>query len=68
MPSSAILHIGYDFDNHELSVTFVTRKTYVYSDVPVAIYEEFLRAASKGQFFNAEIRDRYPYRRLARRA
>ena len=67
MPSTAIKAIGYDDTNGELSVTFVSGKTYRYYRVPRGIYLRFRRAASKGTFFNDHIRDRYDFA-LARAA
>jgi hypothetical protein len=69
MPSTAIRFISYDAAQRELFVTFVpTGKTYSYADVPEAVYRDFLAAPSRGQFFNTNIRDRYPYREIKRRA
>ena len=61
MPSTAIEAIGYDGATAELSVTFVSGKTYRYFRVPRGIYLRFRRAASKGTFFNDHIRDRYDF-------
>jgi hypothetical protein len=33
--------------------------TYTYYGVPKDVYERFLHASSKGQFFNDYIKDRY---------
>lgn len=60
--SSAILRIRYQPQGATLLVTFITGKTYAYDGVPAPIYDAFLAADSYGQFFNAHIRDRYPYR------
>jgi len=60
--SAAILRIRYQPKGETLLVTFVTGKTYAYDGVPAAIYDAFLAAESYGKFFNAHIRDRYPYR------
>ncbi|WP_245272656.1 KTSC domain-containing protein [Mesorhizobium sp. LNHC221B00] len=38
---------------------------YDYLDVAPATYAAFRKAYSKGRFFNAFIRDRYSYRRVA---
>jgi hypothetical protein len=66
MPSTAIRHISYDEEAHQLFVTFVpTGKTYVYFDVPHEVYEDFRAASSRGQFFNSHIRDNYDYREVA---
>ena len=60
--SSAILRIRYQPKGGTLLVTFTTGKTYAYDGVPASICDAFLAAESYGKFFNAHIRDRYPYR------
>src|SRR3982074_407208 len=64
MPSSVIGHIAYQESRSELTVTFVSGKTYAYGLVPKHIYDDFRRSAAKGNFFNAHSRDRYPARRM----
>jgi hypothetical protein len=59
--STAILRIGYDEAANALRITFATGNAYTYAGVPPGIYAEFLQASSKGVFFNANIRDRYPF-------
>lgn len=64
MPSTAIGRIAYHTADRELDVTFVgSGRTYTYMGVEPHVHEEFVRAPSKGRFFNARIRDRYPFRR-----
>ena len=63
MPSSAIDIIAFDENRSELTVTFTTGRTYVYGLVPKRIYDDFREALSKGNFFNAQVRDHYPMRR-----
>jgi molybdate transport system substrate-binding protein len=46
----------------ELDLTFATGATYTYFAVPARIYERLLAAGSKGAFFNAEIKDVFPFR------
>jgi hypothetical protein len=65
MPSTVIRFISYDEDTERLSVTFVTGRRYLYEGVPVGVFEDFLRAPSRGGFFNAEIRDHYDYEEIA---
>jgi hypothetical protein len=60
--SSAILRIWYEANDKTLLVTFVGGKTYAYEGVPAQLCRSFLAAESYGRFFNAHIRDRYPYR------
>ena len=66
MPSSVIEDYDYDADARELEITFVTGRVYVYSRVPEDVFEGFLAASSKGEFFNAHIRNDYPYREITR--
>ena len=59
--STAIQRIDYDAAARQLWVTFTGGNTYKYYDVPRAVYESFMRAESKGVFFNGYIRDRYDF-------
>jgi lysyl-tRNA synthetase class 2 len=65
MPSSVIRQFDYDPDHTALDVTFVSGRRYRYFQVPPMLAERFRRAASKGQFFNARIRNRFDYKELA---
>jgi hypothetical protein len=63
VPSTAIKQIAYLPDARELDVTFVgSNRTYTYFGVEPEVHEDFVHAMSKGQFFNARIRDRYEFR------
>lgn len=62
--SSSIAAVGYDAAEQTLWVRFVNGATYRYRDVPPATYEDFMRAESKGRYFNSEIRDLYQFDRL----
>ena len=66
MPSTAIRHVDYEAARRVLTVTFVTGRRYVYTEVPRQVFEAFVTAPSKGTFFNAEIRDAYAYEELER--
>lgn len=57
--SSAISFIEYITTERTLLITFKGGRTYSYFDVPLEVYEEFLRSASKGTYFNEIIRDKY---------
>ncbi|MCR6734557.1 MAG: KTSC domain-containing protein [Afipia sp.] len=59
--SSAIAYIDYNAAARELHVTFTSGRRYSYADVPAEVYFQFCRAASKGVFFNAMIRDHYAF-------
>lgn len=62
--STAIRTIDYDHERSKLFVRFESGARYVYVGVPVEVCRSFLDADSKGRFFQAEIRDQYPYNRL----
>ena len=62
--SSAISEIDYDAERAKLLVRFVSGEAYVYVGVPGEVHRSFCTAESKGRFFQARIRDRYPYNRL----
>ena len=62
--STAIHEIDYDADREKLFVRFVSGARYVYVGVPGEVSRSFEEADSKGGFFQAEIRDRYPFNRL----
>ena len=55
--SSAIAAIGYE--NGTLAVRFHYSGTYRHYGVPYDLFERFLRAGSKGAFYNYYIRGRY---------
>ena len=62
--SEAIRDISYDPQRAKLFVTFNDGDQYVYVGVPGEVHRSFVDADSKGRFFQAEIRDRYPYNRF----
>ncbi len=57
--SSNVEAIGYDPEHSQLYVQFKGGDTYVISDVPQEIYDEFLNAPSKGSFYNRSIKPIY---------
>jgi lysyl-tRNA synthetase class 2 len=61
MPSSVIRSFKYDRERRALVVTFVSGKIYLYGDVPQNVFDAMRTAKSKGQFFNAHIRDHYDF-------
>lgn len=68
MPSTAIKSIIYDPAARRMLVIFMTGRKYIYEDVPPDVHDAFQVAPSKGGFFNAEIRDRYAFHEVKRRA
>jgi KTSC domain-containing protein len=64
--SSAMFRLHYEEAARELDVTFTSGKTYTYFEVPKDVYQDFLTAASKGEFVNAHVKDRYRFAPRAR--
>ncbi|MGE3302747.1 MAG: KTSC domain-containing protein [Hyphomonadaceae bacterium] len=60
--SAVLRYARYDALRRELLVR-LTGGSYVYEGVPPEVYEALLTAPSKGAFYNAEIRDRFAYKR-----
>ncbi len=61
MTSSNVAEIGYDAPTMTLEVAFHDGSVYQYFDVPERVYQEFMRADSKGKFQNANIRYNFRY-------
>lgn len=65
--SSVIDAVGYA---RVLELRFDSGRIYQYYNVPEDVYQGMLAADSKGRYFNAHIRDKFPYQEvqhLARR-
>lgn len=54
--SSNIASISYDEEFNILRVKFHTGSIYDYDDVPMELYNKFLKSTSKGKFFHENIR------------
>jgi hypothetical protein len=64
MPSSVIRNFRYLPREKQLEIVFVTGRRYRYLAVPERIYAAMCQAFSKGEFFNAHIRDHFAFVRL----
>ena len=62
--SSNLHSVGYDLDSQTLEVEFNNGSVYQYSNVPQGEYDALMSADSKGTYFNANIRNRYPFTKL----
>lgn len=51
-------------DRRELQVTFTSSRTFVYSEVPQAMYDAYLASPSKSAFFSIAIRGRFQFHEL----
>jgi hypothetical protein len=62
--SRMIAAIGYDEASETLEVEFRSGAVYRYLGVAPDVYEDFRAAASSGAFFNAHIKDAYPFEQI----
>jgi KTSC domain len=62
--SSVLRSIKYDRNAKVLELRFVTGTTYRYADVPPEVHQRLMNAESRGAFFNANIKDAFPYRKV----
>lgn len=58
--SSALAQVAYDSQRAILHVEFRDGAVYQYLGVPLRIYQDLLRADSKGAYFNHHIRSSFP--------
>jgi hypothetical protein len=64
MPSSVIDTTYYDKEKQTLKVIFRSGAVYVYFDVPEEVYQQFMKARSKGTFLNLSIKGSYEFERV----
>ncbi len=63
--STSIASLGYSREHHVLEVEFrESGDVYRYFMVRPEVYEALVKAESVGRFFNAEIRDKNPSRKV----
>lgn len=61
--SSNIKTADYDRTKKELTMVFINRPrwTYTYKKVPITVWNKFIKAESKGQYFSGYIKDIYNF-------
>lgn len=64
MPSTVIKRFAYDQPAQALEIEFIGGRAYVYESVPEHVATGLRLAFAKGEYFNANIRDRYRFTRL----
>jgi KTSC domain len=62
--SSNIVSVGYDEISQTLEVEFKDGAVYQYYNVGHNIFDEFIKAPSKGQFLAFQIKNAFPYSRV----
>jgi lysyl-tRNA synthetase class 2 len=61
--SAVVKSFDYDSNKKILRVEFASGSVYKYHDIPESLYKELQNAPSKGQYFNAQIRDKFGFDR-----
>ena len=64
MPSTVIRRFSYRPETRALDIEFVSGRRYRYRRVPEGVAAGLRAAFSKGRFFNARIRDAFPFEEL----
>lgn len=62
--STALAAVAYDSDTRCLWLQFRDHAVYRYDDVPPAVVEGLIEAASKGSYFHRHIRGRFTHQRI----
>ncbi len=63
MPSTVIRSFRYLADRRALEITFRSGRVYAYLDVPLDVAKAMRASGSKGEFFNAHVRDVFAFER-----
>ena len=61
LKSTSLQSAAYHHQLALLELTFIGGAVYQYLHVPATIYEELLKAESKGAYFNCRIRNRFAF-------
>lgn len=68
LDSTALAWVRYLEQDRILQVGLRSGREYEYSEVPSGVYRELLAAQSKGQYYNANIRNDFPCQEIRRYA
>ena len=61
--SSVISVIGYNKEQSQLKIVFVSGLVYIYYKVPEEMYEQMKASSSKGTYFNEHIKGNFLFTR-----
>ncbi|WP_068080580.1 KTSC domain-containing protein [Polycladidibacter stylochi] len=62
--SSNLASVGYEEETSVLEVEFNSGRIYQYYDVPQKTHEELIGADSVGRYFNAHVRNSFPFQEM----
>jgi lysyl-tRNA synthetase class 2 len=61
MPSTVIRSFAYDASSRRLHIVFQSGRRYTYEEVPPETFAALKSSSSKGEFFNAHIRNNFSF-------
>jgi len=64
LQSTSLKAVTYQDQSAHLELEFRSGAIYRYSAVPALVYQELLRAESKGRYFNQHIRNRFTHAQI----
>ncbi len=62
--SRDIRSVGYDPATSTLEIEFNSGGVYQYEGVPELVHDALMSAGSKGSYFHADIKGRYPFKKV----
>lgn len=68
MPSTVIRSFQYDAGSRKLLIVFQSGRRYIYENVPAQTFTAMKGSFSKGEFFNAHIRNKFSFVRESSRS
>ena len=57
--STNLSEVTYDSDAEEMTITFQDGRSWMYSNVPVTVFQGIQNASSAGSYFWRQVRNRY---------
>ena len=64
MPSTVISAMDYDPEAKTLKIAYVSGQTYIYKNVPEAVYKELKASRVKGRYLRFFVKDKYTFERV----
>lgn len=62
--SAGIAQVGYDEGSEILEIEFASGSVYDFFNVPPKIYDQLMQSSTKEIYYESNVLDRFPYRRV----
>jgi KTSC domain len=60
-----IIQVGYQEDSETLEIQFIKGGVYQFFNVPLTVFDEFMKTPSKDTYYHTKIGERFPCSRVA---